>query len=335
MTDADHLNFKPPQPPSFAQPIPATTDIVCYFNPNQWPVMVSNNALGISMVLSGRGDQLLSVDTGEPVNDPRLMCFVSPGQLSCKRGTEQIPVVTYRRSTAQAVPSASNFPHGFAASVTSMPNGRTTIPAAVPPPVNSNSMTAFPDRASAIKAGLIDGKIVDLQEGVPDTEGQPPQSVPELRVPNYRPVNVDMAKFAAAQAENAAQQTLVNGLVNAATAPEQDAIKQAISSVVPASVVVATPPPSIVPPSSTVPPPTVVPNTYPVPSVEESADIPPAKVSTPATKEFPYKDPKSGRSFEFRSLLERHLKANYKTEEVEQIMTQYPRVNNRGLRKPV
>lgn len=332
MTDADQLNFRPPQPPSFAQPLPATTDIVCYFNPNQWPVQASVNALGLSLILTGRGDQLRSVDTGELVNDPRLMCLVGPGQLSCTRGTEMRPVVTYRRINAAAVPSASNFPHGFAASKSAMPDGRTTIAAAAPPPIqplaNSTSMMAFPDRESAVRAGLIDGKIVELQEGVSDTEGTPPQNVPELRVPAYKAVNVDMAKFAAAQAENAAQQTLVTKLVQAASAPEQDPIQQAIAIAGPASMVTAVAPPSIL---ANVPPPVVEEAIAPTVTPPASTLV----TNAPAdTKEYPYKDPESGRSFEFRSLLERYLKANYSPEKVDQVMAAYPRTSNRGRRMP-
>ena len=321
------MNFTPPQPPAFAQPVPATTDIVSFFNPNPWPVHVSNNLLGITLTLTQKGDQIRSVDTQELVNDPRLMCFVGQGQLSCSKGVDQRPVVTYRKLQGAHVPSASNFPHGFAASVTAQPRGTTTIAAAVPPPAppsNSTSVRAFSNRDDAVRAGLIDGKIVELQEGVPDSDSTPPQNAPELRVPAYKqPSPVDMARFAAQQPENAEQQKLVEGLLQ--PTPTED-VRQIIQSAVSPVAPVTPPAPSpVAPPSvaTSTPPdaqPVVLRNAEPQLEPEPQ---PEAKVA--------FVDPKSGKKFQYRSLLERYCKSNYTAEEVIEILKPYP-ATTRGRR---
>jgi hypothetical protein len=120
LSNLDKLNFQPPRPPSFAEPLPETTDIICFVNNNQWPVHVSNNVLGISLTLSNRGDTIKNPKTGKPVNDPRFMCFVGPGQLTVQRGEEQKPVVVYR-DVVPTTPPGSGFPQGFAGHSGAMP----------------------------------------------------------------------------------------------------------------------------------------------------------------------------------------------------------------------
>jgi len=315
LSNSDRLNFQAPRPPTFAEPLPETTDIICFVNNNQWPVHVSNNILGISLTLSNRGDTIKQPATGKLVNDPRFMCFVGAGQLSVQRGTEQKPVVVYREIIPQT-PAGSGFPQGFAGNATAMPGVQAPTAQPAGP---SQSVRAFSDRQSAINAGLIDGRIVELQEGVPDNDSAPPQNAPEIRVPNYKQIDPQKLKdFANQQAETPAQAPLVSSLVSAASAdPDEDPIKKAIRDTVPSVATQAAPPPANDAPAAPVP--AAQPLDLPQPKLDETEPSP-----APAAK-VKYVDPNTNEEFKYRSLLERHLKKKYGADAAATMMEKYPR----------
>ncbi len=318
----DRLNFVPPKPPSFAEPVPATTDIVSFTNNNPWPVHVSNNLLGITLTLSNRGDCIKN-PAGEVVNDPRLMCFVGPGQLTVRRGTTQAPVVTYRPVVEQAA-VASGFPQGFAGNRDAMPAA--AAPAAQPNGP-ANSVRAFANRDDAVKAGLIDGRIVELQEGVPDTDTTPPQNAPEIRTPAYRTTVVDKQKlneFASSQVDDPSQTPLVETLQKAATLdPDEDPVRQAIRMTVP----------SVVQPKSDLPAAGKLELPHAEPKLEAETDTTPKNTAPNAKQDKVRKskaplefvdDTGKKHTFRYRTLLDRFVRLNYPPEKADEIMLRYP-----------
>lgn len=90
------LGFKPPTPPVEFSDVPETTKIRGFFNPNQWPVRISNSALNLQVTLNHKNEYIcVPGPDGKPLKatDPRLMKHVGPQQLAVEYGDTDLPCV--------------------------------------------------------------------------------------------------------------------------------------------------------------------------------------------------------------------------------------------------
>ena len=110
------------------------TNVVGYFNANNWPVSFSSSALGLSITVQPR--KYLTDRDGNKINDPRLEQYCRPQMLSkevTKTG-ETVPLRMIAGGTAATVAPATSPLSGFSASVDVPPLAANRAPTALKPP---------------------------------------------------------------------------------------------------------------------------------------------------------------------------------------------------------
>lgn len=211
--DITRLQFKPPQVISNAPPAPGSrTKIKGYFNPNQWPVHISNNATGLSLTLNNRNEYIVNAE-GRKINDPILEQFVGANQLSREIGTEDIE---YTLLPSRVLRESSSYGFAGVQTVSHTPGGNPIMPRAIsagPTPEASASPIGGMSMEEARKRRLIKTTArVEIDAGIEDREGGVDASrAPYLEVPVDRPRRT-VVPDVEAQPENAQQAQLVRTL---------------------------------------------------------------------------------------------------------------------------
>ena len=189
-------------------PAVKTTNIVGYFNPNDWPISIHSSALGINNLTIPKGAYVLDSE-GNKVNDPRLNVsgYVGPSMLATELSDVPVPVreivpPSARHTTMESpgftsspkVPASMRPPamaqtSRVAAARAAMKLPPKPAPVAVPPappqpprqmtsvttpesaPATHNPVVAM-SMAEARRRGLVAGVVTPAPEGVPDNDSK-------------------------------------------------------------------------------------------------------------------------------------------------------------------
>ena len=309
---------------------PATTKIIGYFNGNKYPIHLVISSLGITLRIEP-GDYIRD-RRGQKINDP---IFDSYKQLSREESAELVPVIAIpvpkpgaaRINDGHAVREVTEFTlnkHGFREPV--MPQPKNVVqPSASNPSVKGMSME------EARKLRLIrPTRVVPEDYGVPDTDAAlPPQSgIPEIKLavdaPNpggtsappppalppeltQMPTPEEDARVAkTAGVRQQLQRTLAEGSTTPTAAEDSGFLNTVIRTAVQEAR-------SVQVPAGAMPLPAL--DDLPEPAVEpvpESVDISPPKAPPqPLPKRKKYICSADGRSFDFRSQLDQHVRRKY------------------------
>jgi hypothetical protein len=327
---ARKLGFKAPTSARKAAAITEThSNVIGYFNPNPWPVHIMISELGgLSLTLQQKGDYVLSVD-GKKINDPILEQHVGPVGLAREVSTSPVPINYIPRVSAGA-PGVPNHPvqeaHGF----TRSPSGQ-MVPVMKPAAHTvSDSMPTLPQpgqipvlgmtREVAEKLRLIKPTRQPVESTIVDSEGVPAHGNALPQIDYAEDMKPGEAKRAALNPTPP-----LNPEMTIPETPTQARVLQELETAKTVDLLGVTDVSKLAPklPAETPPPviqtPTVI-QAGPAPTqgVQETAVAPPSF----APKSFScFVDNKS---FQYRSMLERHARTKY-PDKFDEIMAPYPK----------
>lgn len=155
-------------------PTAVLSNVVGYFNPNSWPVVINISAVNVNFTLPSKAFVVLR--DGRKVNDPILETYVGPDMLAKQTTKEGVPQVLFPRPDAVVVSHET----GIRASQTVVKDSRGIVQdasfgaAAVAPsaPSSGGAIRVY-SKNDAIKAGIIRPMIESRIEPPKETDGQP------------------------------------------------------------------------------------------------------------------------------------------------------------------
>jgi hypothetical protein len=270
------------------------TNVIGYFNPNEYPLLLSISEHNMQIHLEPK--KYIVDRTGALVNDPILNAYVGKGRLSrASDPKQQVDIVHLRPVNPAPAPGVA--PTAFTHSVSQatgfqVKDGRvqpiapapTAVqPAVVPPPVSYNPVKAYSiEDAKRLKL-IRPTRPVPEDFGAEETTGAPKsgQEIPEIRYatdsvrgPKPKPLPAELAQPATPQ-----QAAIIQGLERAATTNPDDpnVLQRTAKSVVTEVISPILPPPA--------PPVPILPLSGPIPGLPKpqltESTAPAARVSAP------------------------------------------------------
>jgi len=162
--------------------MPATTQVIGFFNPNPYAVLIIDNSIGMQTLLQNKGDYITDA-SGNKVNDPRFEAYLHTLLAAEYSTTGEVDIryaVRQERATATTVV-------GFSAGATPdekppASNTRATAP--------TTSVSRAPVAAMSVQDAIASGlmkrsAIIPEDVGIPDTGKSISQRIPDLITPSY------------------------------------------------------------------------------------------------------------------------------------------------------